>query len=163
MVEKGGAWGNAALALALVIGALGAGGCKTDGAGLAAPGGPAAEPREVAMVAVQSEALGSFVAGTGTLAADEETALAFKVPGRVTAISVDLGSLVRKGDPIARLDTSDYELKVRQAEASLQQARARLGLDPGGKGDAVDPAQTGTVRQARAVLDEAAANRVRGQ
>jgi multidrug efflux pump subunit AcrA (membrane-fusion protein) len=155
---------SAAIILLVLVatGVLGSA-CKTERAGLAAPGGPGAEPKEVTLVSVQSETLGSFVTGTGTLAADEEAGLAFKVPGRVTAIAVDLGSTVRRGDPVARLDPGDYELRVRQAEAALQQARARLGLDPGGRDDAVNPEETGTVRQARAVLDEARANRARGQ
>jgi RND family efflux transporter MFP subunit len=44
---------------------------------------------------------------------------------------------------------------VQQAEASLAQARARLGLPPDGNDDQIDPEKTATVRQARAVLDEA--------
>ncbi|MGH9901491.1 MAG: efflux RND transporter periplasmic adaptor subunit, partial [Pyrinomonadaceae bacterium] len=48
-----------------------------------------------------------------------------------------------------------------QAEAALQQARARLGLAPEGADDRVDPEQTGTVRQARAVMEEARTNRQR--
>jgi RND family efflux transporter MFP subunit len=50
---------------------------------------------------------------------------------------------------------------VQQAEAALAQARARLGLAPDGNDDGVDPEQTATVRQARAVLDEARFNRDR--
>ena len=40
-------------------------------------------------------------------------------------------------------------------------ARARVGLSPDGKDDTVNAEQTGTVRQARAVLDEAKASRDR--
>ncbi|MGB7922062.1 MAG: efflux RND transporter periplasmic adaptor subunit, partial [Pyrinomonadaceae bacterium] len=54
-----------------------------------------------------------------------------------------------------------YQLRVQQADAALQQARARLGLPPEGKDDRVDPEQTGTVRQARAVLNEAQTSRER--
>ena len=50
---------------------------------------------------------------------------------------------------------------MQQAEAALAQARARLGLSPDGRDDNVNPEQTGTVRQARAVLDEARVNRDR--
>jgi RND family efflux transporter MFP subunit len=103
------------------------------------------------------------VVGRGTLAADEQALLAFKVAGRVARIDVDLGTFVRKGAVIAQLDPSDYQLRVRQAEAALQQARVRLGLDPRGTSDAVNPESTGTVRQARAVLEEARLNRERGQ
>jgi RND family efflux transporter MFP subunit len=76
-------------------------------------------------------------------------------------ISVDLGSVVSRGQVIANVDSEDYRLRVQQAEASLAQARARLGLTPEGTDDRVDPEQTATVRQARAVLDEARFNRDR--
>ncbi len=154
---------GAAIAI-VVLGASAFGtGCKGESAGIAAAG-PAGvgAAKEVTLVAATADTIAATVVGNGTLAADEETNLAFKVPGRIVAITVDLGSVVRKGDAIARLDTSDYDLRVKQAEAALQQARARLGLDPGGANDAVNVEQTGTVKQARAVLDEARANRERG-
>jgi RND family efflux transporter MFP subunit len=50
---------------------------------------------------------------------------------------------------------------LRQAEAALQQARARLGLDPDGETDTVNTEQTGLVRQARAALTEAGRQRER--
>ena len=74
---------------------------------------------------------------------------------------MDLGSVVRRGQVIAQVDPEDYSLRVQQAEASLAQARARLGLAPDGTDDRVDPEETATVRQARAVLDEARFNRDR--
>jgi RND family efflux transporter MFP subunit len=101
------------------------------------------------------------VTANGTLAAYDQTTVSVKVPGRVKTISVDLGSVVSRGQVIAQLDPEDYRLRVQQSEASLAQARARLGLAPGGKDDRVDPEQTATVRQARAVLDEARFNRDR--
>jgi RND family efflux transporter MFP subunit len=50
---------------------------------------------------------------------------------------------------------------VDQAEAALQQARARLGLAPDASDERVDPEQTAVVRQARAVLEEARLTRDR--
>ncbi len=55
----------------------------------------------------------------------------------------------------------DFHLKVQQATAALQQARARLGLPPEGADDAVDPLRTPLVRQAGAVLDDARRTRDR--
>lgn len=140
--------------------------CKSDSPNAAAsgrgPGGPTGEPKAVQLVTATEQLAGSKVVGNGTLAADDQATLAFKVPGRIASISIDLGTVVGRGQVVAKLDTSDYELRVRQAEAALQQARARLGLDPKG-GDDVDPESTGAVRQARAVLDEARANLDRGK
>jgi RND family efflux transporter MFP subunit len=87
--------------------------------------------------------------------------LSFKVAGRLSEIAVDLGSRVRRGDTIARLDPTDFHLRVRQAEAALQQARARLGLPADGTENRVDPHHTPLVRQAQAMLDEARRSRDR--
>jgi HlyD family secretion protein len=98
---------------------------------------------------------------TGTLAAEEQIALAFKVTGRVHELNVDLGSPVRRGQVLARLTPTDFELRRQQAEAALQQARARLGLSPNDDAASVDPERTALVRQSRAVRDEARLTRDR--
>jgi RND family efflux transporter MFP subunit len=98
---------------------------------------------------------------TGTLAAEESIVLALKVPGRLAELTVDLGSRVRRGQVIARLDPTDFKLRRDQAQAALQQARVRLGLTPDGTSDRVEAEQTSIVRQARAVLDEARLTRER--
>jgi RND family efflux transporter MFP subunit len=101
------------------------------------------------------------VAATGTLAADEQIVLGTEVVGRLAEISVDLGSPVRKGQRIARIDPKDYQYRLDQAVAALKQARVRLGLPAEGTDDRVDPAQTAVVRQAKAQLDQAQLNRDR--
>jgi RND family efflux transporter MFP subunit len=101
------------------------------------------------------------VTATGTLAADEQVVLGTKVIGRLAEISVDLGSLVKKDQPIARIDTKDYQYRLDQAVAALKQARVRLGLPADGEDDRVDAAQTAVVRQAKAQLDQAQLNRDR--
>ena len=117
--------------------------------------------RKVKTTAVAETPFGETVTANGTLAAYDQTTVSVKVPGRVRTINVDLGSVVSRGQVIALVDSEDYRLRVQQAEASLAQARARLGLAPDGTDDRVDPEQTATVRQARAVLDEARYNRDR--
>ena len=118
-------------------------------------------PRQVKTAAVTEIPFGESVTANGTLAAYDQTTASVKVPGRLRAISVDLGSVVRRGQVIAQVEQQDYRLRVQQAEAALAQARARLGLSPDGQDDRVDPEQTGTVRQARAVLEEARLSRER--
>jgi len=54
------------------------------------------------------------------------TQLAFQVPGRVERILVDEGERVKKGQPLAKLDRTDYELQLREAEARLRQLEADL-------------------------------------
>ncbi|HWO42538.1 MAG TPA: efflux RND transporter periplasmic adaptor subunit, partial [Candidatus Eisenbacteria bacterium] len=112
-------------------------------------------PREVRIARAKKAIAARTVSATGTLAADEEIVLGAKVPGRLGEINVDLGSRVRRGQVVARIDPSDYSLRVEQAEAALEQARVRLGLSPGGNDDRVVPEETGIVRQAAAVLKDA--------
>ncbi len=100
---------------------------------------------------VEETPFGETVTANGTLAAFDQSTAAAKVAGRLSTISVDLGSVVRRGQMVAQVEQNDYRLRVQQAEAALAQARARVGLSPDGKDDSVTAEQTGTVRQARAV------------
>ena len=118
-------------------------------------------PPSVRLVQTESGTLPRTVTVTGTLAADEEVLTAFKVAGRISEIAVDLGSLVSRNQVLARLDPTDFRLRVEQSEAALRQIRARLGLAPEGSEDLVDPEQTASVREARAVLNEARLNQDR--
>jgi RND family efflux transporter MFP subunit len=138
--------------------------CKSDypaAARQSRTGEEKSAPRDVKTARVVEMPMGRSVTVSGTLAAYDQATLSAKIPGRLRTISVDLGSVVRRGQLIAQLETGDAQLRVQQADAALQQARARLGLPPEGTDDRVDPEQTGTVRQARAVLNEAQTNRER--
>jgi RND family efflux transporter MFP subunit len=126
-------------------------------------GGNAAPARPVRVVTALEENVPRTVIASGTLAAEDQVVLGVKVAGRLAELAVDLGSRVQKGQVLARIDPGDYRLRVEQAEAALQQARARLGLRPDGTDDRVDPEQTALVRQARAVLDEARLTRERSE
>ena len=87
-------------------------------------GGKAAgPPREVRLATAEEGRLARTVEVSGTLAADEQAQLGFKVAGRLERMLVDIGSPVRRGQVIARLAPTDFELRVRQAETALQQAR----------------------------------------
>jgi RND family efflux transporter MFP subunit len=126
-----------------------------------APTAGEATTREVRVLPAVEVQVPRTVAVTGTLTAEELVVLSLKVTGRLAELAVDLGSAVRRGQMVARLDATDFRLRLEQAEAALHQARARLGLDPRSPDDGVDPEQTSLVRQARAVLDEARLSRDR--
>src|SRR5438876_326932 len=114
------------------------------------PDGGSEQSRRVQTTVANQKDIEQLAVVTGTLAADQEVVMGFKVPGRVAEIPVDLGSPVQKGSPIAKLDTMDYELRVRQADAALQQARVRLGLAPDASDQSVVLEQTTIAREARA-------------
>lgn len=118
-------------------------------------------PRVVQVAPAAARTLPRTVSATGTLAADDQVVLGTKVAGRLAQITVDLGSRVLRGQVIGRLDQSDFRMRVDQADAALQQARARLGLSPTGTDERVDVEQTAIVRQARAMLDDARLTRDR--
>lgn len=124
-------------------------------------GGEAMAPKAVRLVGASERTLTQTVTATGTLAADEQASLSFRVAGRLAQLSIDLGSVVRKGQAIGKLETTDFKQRVDAADAALQQARARLGLSLSGSDDSVNADSTATVRQARAVLDSSRAIRER--
>ena len=152
------------LAVCLATLALFFGACKSEypaGGQQKPPGSGGGEARQVKVALVSEIPVGASVSVTGTLAAQDEATMSVKVPGRLSAVPVDLGSVVRRGQLIAQVEQTDYKLRVQQSEDALKQVRARLGLALEGGDDRVDPENTGTVRQARAVLDEASQNRKR--
>jgi RND family efflux transporter MFP subunit len=150
-----------ALLVLLLSAALLEAACGESRPAAAGAGAPDAAPRQVKTVAIRTQPLTRTITVTGTLAAEDQVSLAFKVAGRVDKVQVDLGSLVKEGQVVATLVPTDYELRVRQAEASLIQARVRLGLSPEGDSDTIDPENTALVRQRRAVVQEARLNRDR--
>lgn len=117
--------------------------------------------RQVRVTKAELAPLSRTVVVSGTLAADEEAELGMKVAGRLASVSVDLGDRVRRGQPIARVSPTDYQLRIRQAETALEQARVRLGLKPGTGTRSIDPAETAVVRQAAATLNQARVTRDR--
>ncbi len=131
-------------------------GCGPGMQPLSKSGGDAqsAAPRSVRVATVTVGFLDRAVQVTGTLAPIDLATLSTKVAGRLETLPVDLGSDVRKGDVIARLESRDYELRLLQAQALLAQARAPLGLPLAGEDDSVALEKTSIVKQARALLDE---------
>jgi len=139
------------------------GACKSNYQSSAqqAPPGANKSSRQVKTARVEETPFGETVTANGTLAAFDQSTASVKVAGRLNSISVDIGTVVRQGQVIGQLEPNDYKLRVQQSEAALGQARARLGLSPDGTDDRVNLEQTGTVRQAKAQLDEARLSRER--
>jgi len=60
---------------------------------------------------------------TASVRARVETELAFRTGGKLVQRLVDVGSTVRVGQPLGRLDTNDYALAVQSAEDQVRAAR----------------------------------------
>lgn len=60
----------------------------------------------------------------GTARAAREVSLAFRVPGNVVGVSVQVGDLVSAGDVIASIDPAPYQAEVDRLTAELDSAQA---------------------------------------
>ncbi|HQR35221.1 MAG TPA: efflux RND transporter periplasmic adaptor subunit [Blastocatellia bacterium] len=105
---------------------------------------------DVTTAAALTRNLQRSVEVVGSLAADEEVVVSAQVAGELSQLNVDFGSYVAQGQVIAVIDQRDAKLKVEQAEATLKQTIARLGMKEGEK---FDPHQNADVRVAKASLD----------
>lgn len=123
----------------------------------------AAQPRSVQVVAASEDRVTRLIEANGTLAAHDSVALAMKVAGRISEITVDLGDRVTQGQVVAKIEPTDLRIAVEQATAALNQARTRLGLPVDSNDERVVPERTPSVRQANAALNEAKLKRERAQ
>jgi RND family efflux transporter MFP subunit len=87
---------------------------------------PAEEPvvRPVRWENVYATGAARERAFSGTARAGVESRLSFKVDGTVRSVDVKVGDRVKAGDPIARLDPADYDLRVQDARAALTRVQA---------------------------------------
>jgi len=103
-----------------------------------------------------------FFEATGSLAGDQQTDVAPQTSGKVVAVGVDIGSPVRRGQMLVRLDDAELKLRVEQAAAQVNQAKAavrqaeeKIGLR---SGQAFDPNRVAEVAAARVTLELAEKN-----
>lgn len=150
------------LIVSIAIGVVSCGGSKAN-VRKEEPGGPA-QPVVVDVTTASAivRELPRFFEATGSLTADEQTDVAPSVAGKVVAIGVDLGSYVKRGQMILRLDDVDAKLRVQQAvaqveqfKAALRQAEEKVGVRPGRP---FDPNQIPEVANARVALELAEKN-----
>ncbi len=85
-----------------------------------------AEERSVPVVSVVSRALNQTLPLPGDLLAFQDVAIHARVQGFVQSISVDRGSVVRRGAALARIDAPELKAHVSEAEAKVQAAEAQL-------------------------------------
>jgi RND family efflux transporter MFP subunit len=88
----------------------------------------------VSVTKVRDAAPAQRIALSGQLLARHETALGFRVAGKIATRNVDAGQLVKAGDVLFTLDASDYKLKAdamraqeTAAKSVLDNASAELG------------------------------------
>jgi multidrug efflux pump subunit AcrA (membrane-fusion protein) len=99
------------------------------------------------------------VNATGKALPANKAVLSAAVPGQVAELLVDVGSLVKQGDVIARLDTSVLDTEVAKAEAGLALAQANLDrVKAGPRPEQILEARS-ALSATQAAVAQAAANR----
>ncbi len=128
-------------------------------------------PRKpVIVTTVKEGALSETRTFTATVRARVETDVGFRTAGKVMQRLVDVGDVVKAGQPVARLDVTDYALGVAAAVDQLRAAtvdagqsasdEARMGrlLSDGSVGAADHERQQARAEAAAAQLDQARRN-----
>ncbi|HEY7547050.1 MAG TPA: biotin/lipoyl-binding protein, partial [Blastocatellia bacterium] len=62
----------------------------------------------------------------GSLDAQDDVTVSSQLSGNLDNITIDVGSVVRQGQVIARLDPRELRFRAEQQEAALRQAEAKL-------------------------------------
>ncbi|MEP6741293.1 MAG: efflux RND transporter periplasmic adaptor subunit [bacterium] len=104
--------------------------------------------------------LPQYFEATGSLTGDEQTDVAPQMAGKVVAVGVDMGSYVKRGQMIVKLDDVDAKLRVQQMQAqvdqmkaSLRQAEEKVGIRPGQSFDLTKVPEVANARVALALAE----------
>ena len=145
--------------------AVAAAGCEKLTSGQAANGGAPGGGRggrggrgqtvATETVAVQRMSVQRDVDLSGTLLSPDQARVSSEVAGIITDVPVQLGTEVRAGDLLVRLEPRELQLAVDRAEGQLRQIEAQLGIDHAQAKRPPSDDQIASVRQAMANRDDA--------
>ena len=111
-------------------------------------------PLSVRVLPVEERQIRRNVEAVGSLFPLEEVTVSSEVEGRVEQVLVDVGDHVSAGQTIVKVVPTELQLTLDQQRASLQQARARLGL-PDNTEEFKDVRTAAEVKKAAADLADA--------
>jgi RND family efflux transporter MFP subunit len=97
-------------------------------AGCSKPEAPAQPLRTVRVMKVDGAAASGSLTFPGEVRARYESRLGFRLGGKIVERRVDVGSRVRAGDPIARLDATDLALAAASAQAQITSLESERAL-----------------------------------
>jgi HlyD family secretion protein len=100
----------------------------------------AAAAASIQTVKLEQGTISAVVDATGSLRTNQSALVAWQTSGRVEAVNVKLGSIVKTGDVLASLEMSSLNAGIIQAQADLAAAQ-----------DALDTLMTSTTPQAQAL------------
>ncbi len=113
-------WRRAGRALLAIAAAMPLAACQRE------TEAPAPEVRPVRVITIGERAGSDSVTLTGTVQAQTEVNLSFRVDGRMVERRVQVGDSLRPGQLIARLDPQNEESSLQAARAQSSAAQARL-------------------------------------
>lgn len=148
------------IGLALTLISLAA--CNTT-SGQARRGGQQAAAVVVETTAIQRISIERRVDLSGTLVSPDQAKVSSEVAGVVRDVPVELGTEVRPGAVLVRLEPRELALAVERAESAVRQVEAQVGLDRSQDTQPAPDDQIASVRQAGANRDDARATFARAQ
>ncbi len=110
----------------------------------------AATTNRLQTTTVQRGTLVASVDAAGNVSAPEQAALNFQTSGTVAKVDVQVGDQVKKGQPLMELNTSDLQLALKSAQASLANAQANFDA-----AKAKDATNANQILAAKAAVDKA--------
>lgn len=131
----------------ILLAALLLAGCSSDVSGAPQP------------ISVKAVKLGSSEEPVlnGKIIPDQQIKITSKIAGKVSALSADEGSKVKKGDVLIQLDSDDLRQQAKQAESGLIAAQSRLADAKAGARSQEIIALESAVKQAEAACSQAQA------
>jgi len=152
----------------IVAAGLAAAACDRAGQAASAAGGRGGRGGRGAAVAtrttpVQRMSVQRQVELSGTLLSPDQAKISSEVAGIIREVRVQLGTEVKTGDVLVRLEPSELQFALDRAESALRQVEAQLGIDRAQDKQPPADDQVASVRQAMANRDDARAAFERAQ
>lgn len=132
-------------------------------AGRGRGGGAGGQAVAVQTTAVQRMSVQRQVDLSGTLLSPDQAKISSEVAGIVREVPVQLGTEVKAGDVLVRLEPRELQLALERAESALRQVEAQLGITRTQDREPPPDEQIASVRQAIANRDDARAAFARAQ
>ncbi len=113
---------------------------------------------EYTLAEAKIDTLVQEISETGVVKKGEKVELSFESSGRITAVNINVGDIVKAGQTLASLETSKLQIQLQEAAAALELSQAELNkLLSGASAEAIRVAQT-TVDNAQVSLENTQQN-----
>jgi RND family efflux transporter MFP subunit len=99
----------------------------------------------------------------GRAKATQEVNLSYRISGPLITLPVNVGDMVEEGDVLSRIDPRDFEVKLRNIQAQLQDAEAQQAVDENEYERAQSAHERGGVSDIELARDLAERDRARAQ